>query len=120
MTAEDAVKAGMAPDTAWFEAEKDISFRGWQTVDRLARPGYTFQIQGATHLSFMDVPFLPVREDAAVTAMLSATDIAPERMWRIVGDLVLAFLARHLGGVRSDLLDQPGPSYPEVTPGPPR
>jgi pimeloyl-ACP methyl ester carboxylesterase len=120
VTAEDAVKAGMAPDTAWFEAEKDITFGGWRTVDRLARPGYTFQIQGATHLSFMDVPFLPVREDAAVTAMLSATDIAPERMWRIVGDLVLAFFARHLGGVWSDLLDQPGPSYPEVTPGPPR
>jgi hypothetical protein len=88
VTAEDAVKAGMAPDTAWFEAEKDITFGGWRTVDRTGRPGYTFQIQGATHLSFMDVPFLPVRDDAPVTAMLSATDIDPERMWRIVGDLV--------------------------------
>ena len=120
VTAEDAVKAGMAPDTAWFEAEKDITFGGWRTVDRRARPGYTFQIQGATHLSFMDVPFLPVRDDAPVTAMLSATDIEPERMWRIVGDLVLAFFARHLGGVDSDLLDHPGASYPEVIPGPPQ
>jgi predicted dienelactone hydrolase len=120
VTAEDAVKAGMAPDIAWFEAEKDITFGGWRTVDRTARPGYTFQIRGATHLSFMDVPFLPVRDDAPVTAMLAATDIDPERMWRVVGDLVLGFLARQLGGVESDLLDQLGRSYPEVTPGPPR
>ena len=120
VTAEDAVKAGMAPDTDWFEAEKDITFGGWRTVDRTARPGYTFQIQGASHLSFMDVPFLPVRDDAPVTAMLSATAIEPERMWRIVGDLVLAFLARHLGGVDSNLLDNPGASYPEVIPGPPQ
>jgi hypothetical protein len=68
----------------------------------------------------MDVPFLRVREDAAVTAMLSATDIKPERMWRIVGDLVLALLAQHLGGVESDLLNQPGAFYSEVTQGPPR
>ena len=47
VTPEDAVKAGMAPDTAWFEAEKNITFGGWRTVNRMARPGYIFQIQGA-------------------------------------------------------------------------
>jgi predicted dienelactone hydrolase len=120
VTPEDAVKTGMAPDTVWFEAEKNVTFGGWRTVNRTARPGYTFQIQGATHLSFMDVPFLPVRDDAPVTAMLSATDIKPERMWRIIGDLVLAFFAQHLDGVESDLLDDPSGSYPEVTPGPPQ
>ena len=53
----DAVAQGMAPDEAWFEAEKTITFGGWATVDKRARPGRTATIVGARHLSFMDVPF---------------------------------------------------------------
>jgi len=79
VTAEDAVKAGMAPDTDWFEAEKDITFGGWRTVDRLARPGYTFQIQGATHLSFMDVPFLPIAPGSMVAGGLASVRIEAGR-----------------------------------------
>ena len=55
VTSEDAVKAGAAPNVDWFEAEKAITFGGWR-VQRRAQPGYTMQVGGATHLSFMDVP----------------------------------------------------------------
>jgi hypothetical protein len=115
---EDAVKNGMAPNTDWFVAEKAITFDGWRTVHDRARPGYTIRISGATHLSFMDVPFLPQQDRAAVASMLAATTIEPERMWRITSDAVLAFLAKHLDGVDGALLDGPDPAYPEVAFGP--
>ena len=38
LSPDDAVAAGMAPDRAWFIAEKSIAFGGWRTVDRTARP----------------------------------------------------------------------------------
>jgi predicted dienelactone hydrolase len=105
---EDAVKAGMAPSTEWFIAEKAITFDGWRTVDERARPGYTVRVAGASHLSFCDVPFLPHGADAAVVAMLAATTIAPQRMWRVTSDAVLAFFAKHLDGRDTGLLDGPG------------
>ena len=115
---EDAVKNGMAPNTDWFVAEKAITFEGWRTVHDRARPGYTIRIAGATHLSFMDVPFLPQQDGAAVASMLAATTIGPERMWRITSDAVLAFFAKHLDGVEAGLLDGPDPAYPELLFGP--
>lgn len=111
---DDAVKAGMAPSTDWFVAEKAITFDGWRTVHERARPGYTVRVAGATHLSFLDVPFLPHGAEAAVTAMLAATSIAPERMWRITSDAVLAFFAKHLDGRDTRMLDGPDPAYPEL------
>ena len=62
VTSEDAVKAGAAPNVDWFEAEKAITFGGWRTVQQRAQPGYTIQVGGAIHMSFMDVPFLPLTE----------------------------------------------------------
>ncbi len=46
--------------------------------------------------------------------MLAAVTIAPERMWRVTSDLVLAFFAEHLDGVASPLLDGDTSSHPEV------
>jgi predicted dienelactone hydrolase len=116
---EEAVKLGMAPTTDWFEAEKAITFGGWRTVHDRARPGYTIRVTGATHLSFMDVPFLPQQDGAAVAAMLAATTIAPQRMWRVTSDAVLAFFAKHLDEVDGvSLLDGPDPAYPELAYGP--
>jgi hypothetical protein len=96
VTGEDAVKAGAAPNVDWFEAEKAITFGGWRTVQKRANPGYTVQVGGATHLSFMDVPFLPVTDTSIVRPALAAAKIEPRRMWRITCDLLLAFFARHL------------------------
>jgi hypothetical protein len=54
------------------------------------------QVEGATHLSFMDLPLLPLQGESPAKAMLAATQIPPRRMWRITCDLLLAFFATHL------------------------
>ena len=119
VAAEDAVKAGAAPTIEWFEAEKAIAFGGWRTVQQRAQPGYTAQIVGATHVSFMDVPFLPVTDASIVKPAIDATKIRPHRMWRITCDLVLAFFATHLKGAAVPVLDGLADEYPELTIGPP-
>jgi dienelactone hydrolase len=119
IVAEDAVKAGAAPNADWFEAEKAITFGGWRTVQQCAQPGYTVQIGGATHVSFMDVPFLPVTDTSIVKPAVEATKIEPQRMWRITCDLLLAFFARHLCDAATPLLDGLADQYPELTIGPP-
>ena len=116
---EDAIKSGAAPNVEWFEAEKAITFGGWRNVQRLARPGYTVQISGASHVSFMDVPFLPVTDGSIVKPALDAIKIQPHRMWRVTCDLLLAFFGRHLNGAAAPLLDRPAEDYPELIVGPP-
>ena len=93
VTPDEAVQAGMAPDPEWFVTEKAITLGGWETVDRTGHPAYSLQIAGATHLSFMDVPFLPLEEDSPVRSMLAATTIEPATMREIMGVLLVAFLA---------------------------
>jgi pimeloyl-ACP methyl ester carboxylesterase len=119
VTGEEAVKAGAAPNVDWFEAEKAITFGGWRTVQARAQPGYTVQVRGATHLSFMDVPFLPLTDTSIVKPALAAARIEPQRMWRVTCDLLLAYFARHLNGDSAPLLDELADSYPELTVGPP-
>lgn len=83
----------LAPDPAWFTAERDITVGGWATIDRTGRPAHSLRIAGATHLSFMDVPFLPLAEDAMVRPMLAATSIDPAALRTVVSTLLAAFLA---------------------------
>jgi hypothetical protein len=116
---EQAVEHGMAPNTEWFVAEKEITFGGWRAVDERARPGHTVQIAGATHLSFLDIPFLPRSSDSPAATMLAATTIDAERMWRVTSDLVLAFFGEYLDGADSPLLEGPDPDRPELAFGPP-
>ena len=118
-TSEDAVKAGAAPNVEWFEAEKAITFGGWRNVQQRAQPGYTVQVNGAGHVSFMDVPFLPLTDASIVKPAVAAMRIQPHRMWRITCDLLLAFFARHLNGAAAPLLDRPAADFPELTAGPP-
>jgi predicted dienelactone hydrolase len=115
---DDAVNTGMAPSTEWFVAEKAISFGGWRALHEHAQPGYTVRVAGATHLSFMDIPFLPQQSGGAAAAMLTATTIDPERMWRITSDVVLAFFGKYFDGENAPLLERPDPAYPEITLGP--
>ena len=96
LSAAEAVTAGAATDAAAYDAEKSITFDGWQTVHRQGRPSYTMQIQGATHVSFMDVGLLPLPAEGPLKAMLAATRIEPRRMWRVTCDVLLAFFATHL------------------------
>jgi pimeloyl-ACP methyl ester carboxylesterase len=92
VTPDEAVKAGMAPDPQWFATEKAITLDGWEAVDRTGRPAYSLQIAGATHLSFMDVPFLPLGDDSPARGLLAATTIDPARMREIVTTLLVDFL----------------------------
>jgi dienelactone hydrolase len=118
-TGEDAVKAGAAPDVAWYEAEKEITIGGWRNLQERAQIGYTVQISGASHVSFMDVPFLPMTDASVVKPAIDAIKIQPERMWRITCDVLLAFFARHLNGAAAPLLDKAADDYPELIFGPP-
>jgi predicted dienelactone hydrolase len=69
------------------DAEARLSFAGWATVGR------THEIPGATHLSFMDVPFLPLAPQAMAAGMLAATTIEPAEMRRTTNALLLEFLS---------------------------
>jgi pimeloyl-ACP methyl ester carboxylesterase len=116
----EAVSAGVATDAAAYDTEKAITFGGWRTVHQHARPGYTIQVQGATHLSFMDVPLLPLYDDSPVKPMLAATQVEPRRMWRITCNVLLAFFAHHLDRAAiPPLLAGPSGGYPELTYGAP-
>jgi dienelactone hydrolase len=121
LSGADAVKAGAASDAAAYDAEKSITFDGWRTVNRRARPAYTIQVRGATHVSFMDVPLLPLADGSPVKAMLATAQIEPRRMWRITCDMLLAFFANHLdqAAVTPPVLAGPSGAYPELTFGPP-
>lgn len=119
LPAEEAVAAGAAPSTDWFDAERAITFDGWRGVHEHSNPSHTVQVSGASHLSFMDVPHLPLADGALVAAMLGGTSIAPERMSRLTADLVLAFFDCYLHDATTSLLDGPSPDYPEVHYGPP-
>ncbi len=76
------------------------------------------QVTGATHMSFTDLPFLPLRDDSPARAMLNQTSIDPMRIWRITSDLLLAFFAEHRDGEPSTI-DAVIADVPEVQPGPP-
>jgi dienelactone hydrolase len=120
LSGPEAVAAGLATDAAAHEAEKAITLGGWRTVHEQGRPGYTVQVAGATHLSFMDVPLLPLPGESPAKAMLAATRIDARRMWRITCDLLLAFFATHVRqeGTAS-LLEEPSRDYPELSFGAP-
>jgi hypothetical protein len=90
---EDAVKAGMAPDPAWCIAERAVTRDGWSTIARTGRPADSVQVTGATHLSFMDIPFLPLAPGSLAGPMLAATTIEPATMQAVVNTLVVAFLS---------------------------
>ena len=120
LSGAEAVAAGRASDAAAHDAEKEVTFGGWRTVHDQARPGYTVQVVGATHVSFMDVGFLPLPAGGPVRSMLAATSIDPRRMWRITCDLLLGFFATHLQqSATPPLLAGPSGDYPELVFGPP-
>ena len=118
MTGEQAVAAGITQDATWHDAERALVYDGWRTVDRVGEPACTVQIVGATHMSFMDVPFLSLSDDSPARAMLHQTSIDPTRMWRITSDLLLAFFAEHRDGYPGTI-GAVIAGAPELRPGPP-
>jgi dienelactone hydrolase len=119
LTGADAVAAGIATDPLWHDAERSLTRDRWRDLDRLATPGHTARIAGSTHMSFMDIPFLPVQPASPIAGMLAATTIRPERMWRLTCDLLLGFFAEYLDGFTDPVDGFPGTDQPEVSLGPP-
>jgi predicted dienelactone hydrolase len=120
LSGAEAVAVGAATDAAAYDTEKSITFDGWRTVHRHARPGYTMQVQGATHVSFMDVGFLPLPAGGPVKAMLATASIDPRRMWRVTCDVLLAFFGTHLQQEPArPLLEGPSDGFPELRYGAP-
>ena len=114
------VQQGIYPSAAWCEAERALMLGGWQTVYERSRPGYGVLIRGSAHISFMDVPFLPIEAGSMVAGGLAAIRLDSRRAWRVTCDHLLAFFGKHLSGSPAPLLDCPAPEYPEVEPGAPR
>jgi hypothetical protein len=117
---EESVRAGVYPDADWCEAERRLMLDGWQAVHDAGRPGHSAMIRGAAHISFMDIPFLPVAPGSMVAGGLALVSIDRRRAWRITCDLLPAFFARHLTGAPAPLLDDLPAAYPEVWARPPR
>ena len=103
MTGEQAVAAGITQDPVWHDAERALEFGGWRTVQKVGQPACTVQIAGATHMSFMDLPFLTLADTSPARMMLGQTTIDPTRMWRVTSDLLLAFFAEHRDGAAATL-----------------
>jgi hypothetical protein len=110
----------MYQSTDWCEAERALTVGGWQTIYERAHPGHAVLIRGSGHISFMDVPFLPIAPGSMVAGGLASVRIEAGRAWRIACDELLAFFDRYLDGVSSPLLAGPSDIYPEAVLGPPR
>ena len=115
----DAVEAGTAVDAGARDAERAITLGGWRAVESGPRPADTLQVRGATHLSFMDVPFLRGPEGSPAATLLDRARIAPRRIWRVTRDLLLSFLPCRLDGAPVRPLVDLAVDHPELTVGAP-
>ncbi|MFN0071812.1 MAG: hypothetical protein ACKVVP_10035, partial [Chloroflexota bacterium] len=84
-----------------------------------SQPGYVVMIKGSGHISFMDIPFLPVVPGSMVAAGMATIQIEREHAWRVICDHLLAFFARHPGGAPDPHLEGLSCNDPEVAHGPP-
>lgn len=113
----DIVQAGAYPSIEWCEAERNLNIAAWQTVYERAQPGYAVMLRGSGHISFMDVPFMPVEPGSMVAAGLVNLRIDAARAWRLISDTLLAFFATHLDGSKDPAISF---DAPELVSGAPR
>ena len=111
---EALVPTGLFPTTDYCAAFRANAIDGWQTLCARARPGYAIRVRGAEHISFMDLPLLPVSATAPLAAAIAAARLNGRRTWRIVCDYLLAFFGTHLRGIETPLLNGKSTDYPEV------
>jgi predicted dienelactone hydrolase len=112
---EPACQDSPAYPAALCEADRAVGEEGWRVVAETARPSYTVTVAGATHQSFLDLPFLTATPGGLIAASGQAATIDPTRMWRITSDYLLAFFDEHLNGKPAPLLAGPAADLPEVT-----
>jgi hypothetical protein len=113
----DIVATGAYPSIEWCEAERALSIGAWQTVYERGRPGSALMVRGSGHISFMDIPFLPVEPGSMVAAGMAVVRIEPIRAWRLISDALLGFFGRYVA--RSPESDTGGDA-PELVSGAPR
>lgn len=114
-----AEQATLRIDTLAHCEEVEARFEaGWRTIAATARPGYWLTVEGSRHGSFTDAPFL-AEAGAEVGPLLAGTTVAPERMWRVTSDVLLAFFDAYVKGGAQPLLAGSSPAYPEVVRGTP-
>jgi hypothetical protein len=70
-------------------------------------------------VSFRDVPFLQLRAGAPISALPAATTTDAELMWRIVTDLLRAFLGETLDAPTRPTFYQVAGRYPAIIVGAP-
>ncbi|MFN8632370.1 MAG: hypothetical protein U0893_00840 [Chloroflexota bacterium] len=122
----DVAERGVYPSVAWCEAERTQNFGAWRTLYERGQPGYAASVAGSGHISFLDVPFLPIAPGSAMAGGLAGVSIDSVRAWRVICDYLLAFFRRHLGDASGAAapaepspLDGPSAAYPEVRVGSP-
>jgi dienelactone hydrolase len=120
MPCEDAVRLGIYPSTEWCTVEQGLAVDGWQTVYERSQPGSAVLIRGSGHISFLDVPFLPIAPGSMLAGGLVGVRIDAQRAWRLICDYLLAFFSRYLDGAPAPLLDGPSDARPEAVLGSPR
>jgi hypothetical protein len=113
----DIVQAGAYPSVEWCEAERELNIGAWQTVHERGRPGSAVVIRGSGHISFMDLPFLPLEPGALVAVGIAAVKIEATRAWRLISDELLGFFGEHLAGAQPRAISA---ASPEVVAGGPR
>jgi hypothetical protein len=105
---EEAVRRKLVSDLAYCAADRATTVGAWQALHDSARPGYSVQVRGAAHGTFLDAPLLPLYRWSALRRLATpdATGPAGPAAWRAAADLLLAFLDRHLRASRAPLLDR--------------
>jgi pimeloyl-ACP methyl ester carboxylesterase len=111
----DIVQAGAYPSIEWCEAERDLTIGAWQTLFESGRPGSAVLIRGSGHISFMDLPFLPLEPGSIVAGGMATVKIDASRAWRLISDVLLGFFGEHLRTPSG-----PFPAAPEIALGAPR
>jgi predicted dienelactone hydrolase len=95
------------------EAIAALFTESWQTVQESAAPGAWVVIAGSRHGNYSDAPFLSSGAEI-LRSLVGGATIAPERMWRVTIDLLLAFFTTHLLGDAVPVLADPSAVYPEA------
>jgi dienelactone hydrolase len=91
---QQLVAAGAFASAEWCIQEREYLFGGWQRIADTGNPGTLHEIEGARHVNFTDVQFVPLPEDSPMRRVLGPID--PTAMWRRTCDLLLHFFGSHL------------------------
>jgi hypothetical protein len=97
----------------WCELDRALHRAAWTTLVDSATPGYSAQIRGAEHRTFMDWRVLQLRR-WSIGKMGNAT-IDGRRMWDATTRLLRSFFDAHVRGTAGPPFEEVVATLPEVT-----